>query len=96
MTRTLALLCLVACAATAPESRFASGDAAGPPRMEALPRLPAGGRPPGLSPTMTFAWTLAEQALELPDPPPAPMDPPVESLGAWTDTCLQPWLDIFL
>ncbi len=41
---------------------------------------------------MTFAWTLAEQALELPDPPPAPMDPTVESLGAWTDTCLQPWL----
>ncbi|MEO0326504.1 MAG: hypothetical protein AAF447_26390, partial [Myxococcota bacterium] len=92
MTRLLVSLCLSACAAGAPPPHFANGDAAGPPRMEALPRLPAGGRPPGLTPTMTFAWTLAEQALDLPDPPPAPAQPTVANLGSWTDSCLRPWL----
>ncbi|MEM1413337.1 MAG: hypothetical protein AAGH15_00475 [Myxococcota bacterium] len=87
------LLLSLACAHGAPPPpAYVDGDPAGPPALEAMPAHPAGGRPPGMSETMVFAWTLSEQAFDLPDPPPAPMDPTVAAVEAWTAQHLQPWL----
>ncbi|MFW6050559.1 MAG: hypothetical protein ACODAU_05265 [Myxococcota bacterium] len=65
------------------------GDPAAEPTMEALPEPDVPRE--DMTRRMRFAWLLAEQSFELPDPPPPP-SPTMAQLQRWSDTHLEPWL----
>lgn len=90
MAALLVLVAGCATAKTAPTRALYPGDAQAAPSIEALPQPDVPVR--SMTKRMRFAWLLAEESFELPDPPPPPKGASMSDLEQWSDTKLEPWL----
>jgi len=95
MPRRLAPIVLVLCAAgCGPGLQYRDGPL-NPGRVECEPSMQCLPDPDIQQASMTrrmrFGWTLAEESFLVP-PPPAPDDQSSNSLGAWSEQVLSPWI----